>query len=93
MQGPVDDDLHFYIPPGTWFLVDSSRKLTEVPVELSDLCDSLGGFIIQAASPRTERVDWRKKASKVVRVFWMASWSLEELIAGCVVLLPPRGEQ
>ncbi|PCH37214.1 hypothetical protein WOLCODRAFT_167388 [Wolfiporia cocos MD-104 SS10] len=77
----VDDDLHLYLPRGTWFLVDSNQELTNVPPIY--LClGSCRGLILQAASPRIRCVEWAKKAARLVSHFWMAPWSLGELIAG-----------
>ena len=68
------------LPKGTWLLVDSNRRLTDVPEATTNICSACDGFILQAASPRRDRLDWRSKYMPI-RLFWMAPWSLEELIA------------
>ncbi|PCH42349.1 hypothetical protein WOLCODRAFT_137860, partial [Wolfiporia cocos MD-104 SS10] len=77
-----EDQLHLYIPDGTWCLIDSNQDLVRVPTIYPQLCFSCKGFILQAASPRAERVDWTKKVAQPVPRFWMAHWSLGELIIG-----------
>ncbi|KAL5481132.1 hypothetical protein ACEPAI_10073 [Sanghuangporus weigelae] len=38
------------------------------------------GFILQAASPRKDRLEWSKKMSQAVKRCYMAPWTPEELI-------------
>ncbi|KAI9461474.1 hypothetical protein HD554DRAFT_1512167 [Boletus coccyginus] len=64
------------LPPSVWVLVDSNTDLVGVP----DWVRYLGCFIVQAASPRRDRLHW---AVKEVGVSWyiMKMWSLEEVLA------------
>ncbi|PCH34547.1 hypothetical protein WOLCODRAFT_165651 [Wolfiporia cocos MD-104 SS10] len=74
--------LHLYVPSGTWCLVDSNQGLTGVPEDVVELRSAIKGFILQAASPCAERVHWTNKVRSRVPRFWMARWSLGELIIG-----------
>ncbi|PCH39508.1 hypothetical protein WOLCODRAFT_141292 [Wolfiporia cocos MD-104 SS10] len=76
------NQLRRYIPVGTWCLIDSNPLLTEVPPLYLKLYNTCGTLILQAASSRDERIEWMKKAAAPVYTFWMAPWSLGELITG-----------
>ncbi|PCH39137.1 hypothetical protein WOLCODRAFT_167816 [Wolfiporia cocos MD-104 SS10] len=79
---PTQSHLHLHIPDGTWCLIASNQRLAGVPVDVIELSSSCDGFILQAVSPRAERVDWTKKEAGRVPRYWMARWSLGELIVG-----------
>ncbi|KAF9025779.1 hypothetical protein BDZ89DRAFT_1161569 [Hymenopellis radicata] len=70
-------ELQQLLPIDTWCLVDSHAGLVTVPQSLV----SGDRFIIQAASPRMGRMQWKKK---VVRTYYfiMKPWDIGELIAG-----------
>ena len=77
-----DDITQCELSPSVWVLVDSGRDLTGVPEWVTDL----GCFIVQAASPRPARLEWEKKGIQVSRYF-LKPWSLEEALAGLVVVM------
>ena len=66
------------VPSTTWCLVDSNRGLMMVPPFLTDL----GLFIVQVSSPRSNNVDWIKKALRLIFRFYMKVWDLTELLVG-----------
>jgi hypothetical protein len=65
----------------TWCLIDSNLTLTTVPGFILDL----GFFIVQASSPRPERIEWVKKVSQPVLEYFLKPWTPSELIMGCVL--------
>ncbi|CCM02771.1 uncharacterized protein FIBRA_04879 [Fibroporia radiculosa] len=78
-------ELQRYIPRFTWIFVDSSPKLTGVHQSNYSRPD-LSSFILQAASPCWERIQWMKKQPGSVQMCWMDVWPLEELIIGYAIL-------
>jgi hypothetical protein len=66
------------ISPQYWCLVDCNRDVPDVPHFLSQS----RAFILQAASPRSERIDWVKKYSFLAPRYFMKNWPLGELIVG-----------
>ncbi|KAJ7225958.1 hypothetical protein GGX14DRAFT_642108 [Mycena pura] len=66
------------MPKNTWCLVDSNKSLDRVP----PVVIQSGLFIIQAASPRKERMDYVKDLEGTSQVCLMRDWTLEELIVG-----------
>ncbi|KAF9070454.1 hypothetical protein BDP27DRAFT_611867 [Rhodocollybia butyracea] len=73
----VPEDVPAMIPSEAWCLVDSNRSLIDVPEFLT----ARGCFIIQAASPREPRMEWKKKHTNVDYLV-MKPWSAEELVSG-----------
>ncbi|KIM90408.1 hypothetical protein PILCRDRAFT_1716 [Piloderma croceum F 1598] len=61
-----------------WCLVDSNQTVVSVPPFLA----SLPIFLVQSASPRSERIEWSKKYNHVHITYCMKNWSLSELIVG-----------
>ncbi|KAI9464383.1 hypothetical protein HD554DRAFT_1269970 [Boletus coccyginus] len=78
------------LPPSVWVLVDSNTELVGVP----EWVRNLGCFIVQAASPRPDRLHW---ALKEAGVSWyiMKMWSLEEVLAARTLQVksPPSAAQ
>ena len=72
------EDFYIAISPEYWCLVDCNRTVPDVPVFLARTL----AFIVQAASPRSERIDWVKKYHSRARRYFMKNWSLAELIMG-----------
>ncbi|KAF9033103.1 hypothetical protein BDP27DRAFT_1375012 [Rhodocollybia butyracea] len=73
----VPEDVSAMILSDTWCLVDSNRSLVDVPEFLT----ARGGFIIQAASPRELRMEWKKKHTNAYYLV-MKPWTAEELVSG-----------
>jgi hypothetical protein len=69
---------HNAISSEYWCLVDSNRSVLDVPPFLS----YLRAFIVQSASPRKDRLEWRKKYDYYSIKYYMKHWSLSELIMG-----------
>ncbi|KIK60830.1 hypothetical protein GYMLUDRAFT_43436 [Collybiopsis luxurians FD-317 M1] len=63
------------LPINTWILCDSNLDLREVPTAMYE--SQL--LIIQASSPRKERLEWVTKTN--VHYFFMREWSAVELVA------------
>jgi hypothetical protein len=78
LKSPDRAEFMARIPKSTWCLVDSNRGLITVPFFLT----ALGLFIVQASSPRSNRIDWTNKTSKPVMRFFMKPWDLIELLVG-----------
>jgi hypothetical protein len=76
----LPEKYRFYkaISPQYWCLVDCNRDVPVVPHFLSQS----RAFILQAASPRSERIDWVKKYSFLAPRYFMKNWLLDELIMG-----------
>ncbi|KAI9461460.1 hypothetical protein HD554DRAFT_2316550 [Boletus coccyginus] len=78
------------LPPSVWVLVDSNTELVGVP----EWVRNLGCFIVQAASPRRDRLRW---ALKEAGVSWyiMKMWSLEEVLVARTLQVksPPSAAQ
>ncbi|KAH8109905.1 hypothetical protein DFH11DRAFT_840452 [Phellopilus nigrolimitatus] len=70
-------EFHQFLPRSTWYLIDSSIHLKNIP----ETAFELGFFIVQAASPRKDCLEWLKKCPNASMHF-MKPWSLSELIAG-----------
>ncbi|KAI9462947.1 hypothetical protein HD554DRAFT_2316226 [Boletus coccyginus] len=87
-KGPLIDRSE--LPPSVWVLVDSNTELVGVP----EWVRNLGCFIVQAASPRPDRLHW---ALKEAGVSWyiMKMWSLEEVLAARTLQVksPPSAAQ
>ena len=66
----------YKLSTSVWVLVDSDTELTSVP----EWVRRLGYFVVQAASPRPERLKWEKKNIGVFR-YILKLWSLEEAVA------------
>ncbi|KAJ7225971.1 hypothetical protein GGX14DRAFT_642167 [Mycena pura] len=66
------------MPKNTWCLVDSNKSLDRVPPAVIQS----GLFIIQAVSPRKERMDYVKDLHGTYQVCLMRDWTLAELIVG-----------
>lgn len=83
----TQSDERFYnaISSNYWCLVDCNRTVLDVPPSLSEL----RAFIVQSASPRNDRLGWRKKYSYLSIKYYMEPWSLPELIMGRVSFLYP----
>ncbi|KAJ6581254.1 hypothetical protein B0H19DRAFT_499724 [Mycena capillaripes] len=73
------------LPQSTWVLVDSNSNLKTIPEEVLDT----GFFIIQAASPRPERLVTKCDDPAGAQLCVMEPWSLWELIIGQTVQLRP----
>ncbi|KAM6499004.1 hypothetical protein JOM56_006952 [Amanita muscaria] len=91
---PTNDDFvdarsHFNeaISPQYWCLVNCNHSVTDVP----DFLSATRAFIVQAASPHSEHIDWVKKYSLRVPRYFMKSWTLPELIIGRA-LQPPMDQ-
>jgi hypothetical protein len=67
--------------PSTWCLIDSNLRLNTVPGLILDLVL----FIVQASSPRLDRIEWTKKESQPVLKYFLKPWTVSELILGCVL--------
>ena len=76
----IDAQQHFrkVVSPQYWCLVDSNRSVLDVHPQLSQT----GAFILQAASPRFDRVDWVKKYQSLGCRYFMMNPTLPELIMG-----------
>ncbi|KAJ7201344.1 hypothetical protein GGX14DRAFT_656372 [Mycena pura] len=72
------------MPENTWCLVDSNRYSTRVPAAVVES----GLFVVQAASPRKERMDYVKDLEGTSQVCLMRDWTLAELIVGYTFRLP-----
>ncbi|KAG8891391.1 hypothetical protein FRB99_003624, partial [Tulasnella sp. 403] len=73
------------VHPGTWALVDSNVNVT-MPAEA--ILDCRKVFIISAASPRPDRMKWRKARNQHrICTYYMELWTPEELVAA----LPYQG--
>ncbi|TRM70207.1 hypothetical protein BD626DRAFT_391187, partial [Schizophyllum amplum] len=62
-------------PRATWFLVDSSTTLHSVPRDIY----KVNRFLIQAASPQTDRARWTNKNNYFRSVYLMNPMPLEEV--------------
>ncbi|KAJ3508499.1 hypothetical protein NLJ89_g5717 [Agrocybe chaxingu] len=60
-----------------WALVDSNAALQSVDKAFFQK----GAFVVQAASPKDERINWVKGMTFLPKKFILAPWSLSELIA------------
>ncbi|KAJ7272617.1 hypothetical protein B0H12DRAFT_589129 [Mycena haematopus] len=82
LNTPESYTLRESAPDDTWVLIDSNERLTDIPEEVVES----KFFIIQAASPRPEHLEYRKKLSgnSKHQFCLMKPWSLPELIAGYV---------
>ncbi|KAF8211468.1 hypothetical protein K438DRAFT_2011012 [Mycena galopus ATCC 62051] len=76
LKNPTDVGLALNMPPETWCLIDSTRSLTAVPGAIQQ--NKM--FIVQATSPRGDRMEYAKKLRS--QICLMRPWSLEELIIG-----------
>ena len=78
--GLAVEEYRFYkaISPQYWCLVDCN---SDVPDMLYFLSQSRA-FILQVASPRSERIDWVKKYNFWAPMYFMKNWSLGKLIMG-----------
>ncbi|THH29214.1 hypothetical protein EUX98_g4970 [Antrodiella citrinella] len=65
-----------FFPRHLWILFDSNH---DVFTPRSRLLGSYL-FLVQAASPRNERIAWRKKSS--IHLWYMKTWTLVELLLG-----------
>jgi hypothetical protein len=77
----ISDICQSELPSSTWILVDSNSGLVDVPTSLLEL----RRFIVQAASPRPERLEWVKKNVNV-KLYILKPWSVEEVLTALVVL-------
>ncbi|KAJ6632451.1 hypothetical protein B0H10DRAFT_2427146 [Mycena sp. CBHHK59/15] len=68
--------------PSAWSLVDSNEELPSVP-EFHKSCPHL---VIQAATPRAERVKWRHHLNAVQTLYFMKPMALPEPVAGRLLL-------
>ncbi|KAG8901551.1 hypothetical protein FRB99_005214 [Tulasnella sp. 403] len=76
------------VSPGTWALVDSN---TEVKRPASAILNCRRVFIIAAASPCNNRMEWRKARNQHrICTYCMEPWTLEELAALPYQSLPPK---
>jgi hypothetical protein len=71
------------IDSSTWCLVDTNLNLGTVPTFLT----LLRTFIVQASSPRDARTKWDSKYGSAVIRYYMAPWSISEIITGYVSAL------
>jgi hypothetical protein len=76
-----DLDVVDRLPPETWFLIDSNEDFLTPPPRLK----ACGNLIVQAASPRSDRMNWMKDATKQTCV--MQPWSITELYCGYVLVM------
>ncbi|KIL71128.1 hypothetical protein M378DRAFT_201760 [Amanita muscaria Koide BX008] len=74
------------ISPQYWCLVDCNRDVVDVPFFLS----RTRAFIVQTASPRSERIDWVKKYQSTSTRYFTKNWTLPELIIGRALQPPER---
>ncbi|KAJ3792808.1 hypothetical protein GGU11DRAFT_466713 [Lentinula aff. detonsa] len=76
------------IPQDTWILVDSNNTpfsyTSSVPEELYNL----RRFIVQAASPRMQRMGWMSKVDYPLTYFTMEEFSSEELMLAIKIRRP-----
>ncbi|KAJ6632447.1 hypothetical protein B0H10DRAFT_1938065 [Mycena sp. CBHHK59/15] len=77
-----------FIPLSAWSLVDSNEVLLSVP-EFHIGCQHL---VIQAASPRKERMRWRRHLSVSQTLYLTKPMSLPELLAGRLLHMPVRSK-
>ena len=68
------------MPENTWCLVDSNKSLNRVPPAVIQS----GLFIIQAASPREDRMKYVKGLDGTFQFCLLRDWTLAELIVGYV---------
>ena len=61
-----------------WCLVDCNHDILDMPHFLSQSCT----FILQAASPQSDRIDWVKKYNFLAPRYFMKNWPLDKLIMG-----------
>ncbi|KAJ7219562.1 hypothetical protein GGX14DRAFT_592758 [Mycena pura] len=66
------------LPRDAWALIDSNEYILSVPPCIT----SMRTFVIQASSPRAFRTEWISKRSYSPIFWYMASWTLGELICG-----------
>ncbi|KAJ7193368.1 hypothetical protein GGX14DRAFT_478718 [Mycena pura] len=66
------------LPQDTWALIDSNDDISSVPSCIT----SMRTFVIQATSARVFRTEWAPKRSYGAIRWYMASWTLGELICG-----------
>lgn len=72
------------LSPSTWCLIDSNLRLKCVPDYVTDM----SFFIVQAASPRDDRMKWIWKTTLRWCRYLMKPMTARELIAGCGHLAP-----
>ncbi|EJD05159.1 uncharacterized protein FOMMEDRAFT_139689 [Fomitiporia mediterranea MF3/22] len=88
----IDDSTSNYLPPGTWFLCDSNTNLHDAETKYAQMCSGTGRFVLQAASPREERLQWSKKVNVHTRLY-MKNWRLPEAVAArCLQACLPQSE-
>jgi hypothetical protein len=61
-----------------WCLVNCNNTVLDVPLFLS----SLRAFLVQSASPHSNRLKWRNKYNYFPIEYYMKHWALSELIMG-----------
>ncbi|KAG7086736.1 hypothetical protein E1B28_002669 [Marasmius oreades] len=66
----------FLIPSRVWFLVDSNKKIEEPDTKILNT----HARVIQAASPRKNRLDWTRKRSIFTYIWYMKPSPLSELL-------------
>ena len=66
------------LSPSTWCLIDSNLQLKSVPDYVTDM----SFFIVQAASPRDDRMEWIRKTTLRWCRYLMKPMTTGELIAG-----------
>ncbi|KAF7365111.1 Carboxylic ester hydrolase [Mycena venus] len=74
----MPNELRMLLPRDTWALIDSNEQISSVPPCIT----SMRSFVIQTTSPKAFRTDWIAKRGYGVVWWYMASWTLPELICG-----------
>ena len=73
------------LPDATWYLVDCRDDLQSVPGCIMDSATLCRGFILQAASQRSDNLAWLTKTDLGIPPrLYMSVWTLKELICACV---------
>jgi hypothetical protein len=65
------------LPDSTWCLVDSNLSQKTIP----DFIQEMTFFIVQAALPRLEHLEWSRKMPFDTRYYFLKPPTLQELIA------------
>ena len=60
----------------SWYLLDSNRSVLSPPEEITPLLC----FIVEAASPRRDRIDWTNKNNAPIDRLFMYPFTLSELL-------------
>ena len=73
------------LPRATWYLVDCRHDLRNVPEYIMRSASHCGGFILQAASQRSDNLAWLSKTDRGIPPrLYMSFWTVKELICAYV---------